>query len=310
MFLIGIAGGALDVGVGIGGAVAILGTAFIVRSIFAAPADADRWPSGRRRCRLRRRRATPANPDGSALRRSRLARQDRGMAPIPGVYLRRRFLAADLLAPLREYVETAEGDPAAVQPAPGATLAVADEVRRAWEVELPDDLHDRLVGGIELGCTPISRRSSAWRSSPARPWRRCATRPDRSIARTGTGPGSPIAYGLRSAAGLDRRVREHGSAAGRRRLWRRELRLHEVATAPAGRPRHHARGRDAGRVPVLAAARSDAGRMGHSPDHRHLAADAGRDGRRLHTPADRPRTAGKRGWRQARNPVILTHGPC
>jgi hypothetical protein len=42
MFLIGIAGGALDTGVGVGGAVAILGVAFIVRSIYAAPpADAE-----------------------------------------------------------------------------------------------------------------------------------------------------------------------------------------------------------------------------------------------------------------------------
>lgn len=37
MFLIGIAGGALESGVGVGGAVAILGIAFIVRSIYAAP---------------------------------------------------------------------------------------------------------------------------------------------------------------------------------------------------------------------------------------------------------------------------------
>jgi hypothetical protein len=37
MFLIGIAGGAADSGVGIGGAVVILGIAFIVRSVFAPP---------------------------------------------------------------------------------------------------------------------------------------------------------------------------------------------------------------------------------------------------------------------------------
>jgi hypothetical protein len=35
--LIGIAGGALDVGLGVGGAIAILGAAFIVRSIYATP---------------------------------------------------------------------------------------------------------------------------------------------------------------------------------------------------------------------------------------------------------------------------------
>ncbi|HVG84225.1 MAG TPA: 2OG-Fe(II) oxygenase [Vicinamibacterales bacterium] len=71
------------------------------------------------------------------------------MAPIPGVYVRRRFLPSGLLIPLREHTETAVGNPAAVQRTPGAALAVDDEVRRAWEVELPDDLHDRLTGGIE-----------------------------------------------------------------------------------------------------------------------------------------------------------------
>jgi hypothetical protein len=44
MFVIGIAGGALDTGIGIGGAVAILGVAFIVRSIYA-PSPRS-WPPG------------------------------------------------------------------------------------------------------------------------------------------------------------------------------------------------------------------------------------------------------------------------
>ena len=45
MFLIGIAAGALEAGIGIGGAVAILGIAFIVRSIYApVPFDAGRTP--------------------------------------------------------------------------------------------------------------------------------------------------------------------------------------------------------------------------------------------------------------------------
>jgi len=38
MFLIGVAGGALDTGIGLGGAIAILGGTFIVRSIYAPPA--------------------------------------------------------------------------------------------------------------------------------------------------------------------------------------------------------------------------------------------------------------------------------
>lgn len=37
MFLIGVAGSALDAGIGVGGAVAILGAAFIVRSVYAPP---------------------------------------------------------------------------------------------------------------------------------------------------------------------------------------------------------------------------------------------------------------------------------
>lgn len=40
MFLIGVAGGALDTGIGVGGAIAILGAAFIVRSLFATPPEA------------------------------------------------------------------------------------------------------------------------------------------------------------------------------------------------------------------------------------------------------------------------------
>ena len=46
MFLIGIAGGALEAGVGIGGAIAILGVAFIIRSIYApGPAPVAGSPS-------------------------------------------------------------------------------------------------------------------------------------------------------------------------------------------------------------------------------------------------------------------------
>jgi predicted 2-oxoglutarate/Fe(II)-dependent dioxygenase YbiX len=70
------------------------------------------------------------------------------MAPIPGVFLRRRFLAADLLDRLEAFLGTAEGERAAVQALPGAMLAVAEDVRRAWEVELPDEWHDRIVARI------------------------------------------------------------------------------------------------------------------------------------------------------------------
>jgi hypothetical protein len=50
MVLISVAGGAPDVGVGVGGSIAILGVAFIVRSLFAAPPppppQPPRWPDG------------------------------------------------------------------------------------------------------------------------------------------------------------------------------------------------------------------------------------------------------------------------
>lgn len=71
------------------------------------------------------------------------------MVPIPGLYARPAFLPAALLNDLREHLAAADGDPAAVQPAPGAPLAVAHEVRRVWEVELPDALHDRVLARIE-----------------------------------------------------------------------------------------------------------------------------------------------------------------
>ena len=44
MFLIGIAGGAVDAGIGVGGAIAIVGAAFIVRSIYGGPPASTRRP--------------------------------------------------------------------------------------------------------------------------------------------------------------------------------------------------------------------------------------------------------------------------
>lgn len=70
------------------------------------------------------------------------------MAPIPGLYLRRQFLPEAVLARLLDCLQTSPGEPAAVQPSPGAALAVANEIRRVWEVELPDDLHDLTVDAI------------------------------------------------------------------------------------------------------------------------------------------------------------------
>ena len=199
------------------------------------------------------------------------------MAPIPGSTLRRRFLAADLLDPTARIRRDRGGRSRgrAARPWRGAGGG------RRGAARVGSGVAGRPARSAcrrhQLGCTPIWRRSSPLRSSRARPWRRCATRQDRSIARTGTGPGAATPTGFIGARGLDCRVREHGSAAGRRRLRRRVSSPARGGHRSAGRPRHHARGRNARRVPVLAAARGDAGRMGHSGDHRHLVADAGRD---------------------------------
>jgi predicted 2-oxoglutarate/Fe(II)-dependent dioxygenase YbiX len=70
------------------------------------------------------------------------------MAPVLGIYQREAFLPSDWLARLSRHVRSAAGERAAVQQ-PSAVLAVADEVRRAWEVDLPDDLHEGLTRRID-----------------------------------------------------------------------------------------------------------------------------------------------------------------
>lgn len=154
------------------------------------------------------------------------------MAPVPGVFLRRRFLAADLLGPLSAFVGTAAGDRAAVQASPGATLAVADDVRRAWEVELPDDLHDRIVA--RLGAIHADLET----------FFQLALEPCEAVAALRYPPGS-----------FYRTHRDRGAEPDRYQLHRRAvsivvfvnaalppdaafgggaLRLHEVAGAPSG----------------------------------------------------------------------------
>lgn len=71
------------------------------------------------------------------------------MAAHTSLYTHPRFLPAALLHDLCDHLASTEGDAAAVQPAPGAALAVAHDVRRVWEVDLPDVLHDRLLARIE-----------------------------------------------------------------------------------------------------------------------------------------------------------------
>jgi predicted 2-oxoglutarate/Fe(II)-dependent dioxygenase YbiX len=67
------------------------------------------------------------------------------MAGAAELYTHPEFLPPDRLEAITAHLYTAAGEPAAVQAVPGARLAVNDEVRRAWEIELPGDLHDELV---------------------------------------------------------------------------------------------------------------------------------------------------------------------
>lgn len=66
-----------------------------------------------------------------------------------GLYVRPGFLPAPLYQALCAHVESSDGDLAAVQPAPGASLSVAQDVRQVWEVDLPDALHDAVLAAIE-----------------------------------------------------------------------------------------------------------------------------------------------------------------
>ena len=71
------------------------------------------------------------------------------MPPAPGLYTHPGFLSPDLLHDLCAYLDTANGELAEVQVTPGAALRVNEQVRRAWEMELPDHLHDELVARIQ-----------------------------------------------------------------------------------------------------------------------------------------------------------------
>jgi predicted 2-oxoglutarate/Fe(II)-dependent dioxygenase YbiX len=70
------------------------------------------------------------------------------MAGSAALYTRPDLLSRDRLAEIVARLVAAEGELAAIQAAPGTPLAVCDEVRRAWEIELTDDLSDELVACI------------------------------------------------------------------------------------------------------------------------------------------------------------------
>jgi predicted 2-oxoglutarate/Fe(II)-dependent dioxygenase YbiX len=76
----------------------------------------------------------------------------------PGVFVRERFLPGDLLTCLHGHLVAGQGEPAEVQPAPGTDLAVVGRIRRAWEVELPDALHDDVVARLNALAAELADR--------------------------------------------------------------------------------------------------------------------------------------------------------
>jgi predicted 2-oxoglutarate/Fe(II)-dependent dioxygenase YbiX len=67
----------------------------------------------------------------------------------PRTYCERpRFLPPTLGARLRAALEAEGGEPASVQATPGAALRVDEQVRRVWEIELPDRLQEEVVARL------------------------------------------------------------------------------------------------------------------------------------------------------------------
>jgi predicted 2-oxoglutarate/Fe(II)-dependent dioxygenase YbiX len=67
---------------------------------------------------------------------------------------------------LRAELGRGAGEPVGVQPAPGAELQVDLEVRRAWEIEFPDALHDEILARINA-LRDLFERDFSVRVSPA-----------------------------------------------------------------------------------------------------------------------------------------------
>jgi predicted 2-oxoglutarate/Fe(II)-dependent dioxygenase YbiX len=70
------------------------------------------------------------------------------MAQRTGIYLQPRFLPPAILHEACVCVGAASGELAAVQPSPGAALAANDQIRRAWEVDLPEAVYDEIVSRL------------------------------------------------------------------------------------------------------------------------------------------------------------------
>jgi SM-20-related protein len=65
-----------------------------------------------------------------------------------GLFILTNFLSSDRLRTITPLLEAAPGELAAIQPVAGGGLSANEEVRRAWEIELADDLHEDLVSRI------------------------------------------------------------------------------------------------------------------------------------------------------------------
>jgi SM-20-related protein len=65
-----------------------------------------------------------------------------------GLFKQTNFLPDDRLRTLTPLLEAEPGELAAIQPLAGGDSSANEEIRRAWEIELPDALHDDLVGRI------------------------------------------------------------------------------------------------------------------------------------------------------------------
>jgi predicted 2-oxoglutarate/Fe(II)-dependent dioxygenase YbiX len=63
-------------------------------------------------------------------------------------FQRSGFLTPELLSRLHAALGSATGEPAFVQASTGEALRVDEQVRRAWEIELPDHLHDEVLARL------------------------------------------------------------------------------------------------------------------------------------------------------------------
>lgn len=70
------------------------------------------------------------------------------MRGAPDLFSHVDFLPGNRLRAITAGLESATGELAAIQPAGGGVFSADEAVRRAWEIELTDDLHDDLVERI------------------------------------------------------------------------------------------------------------------------------------------------------------------